>query len=109
MKCLKEYDAEAIFKSSGIPKCDCGGIIRPRVVLYGESLPDDFNIVARVISEADLLIVAGTSLTVEPASSLVKLFNGKNFVIINLDDTPYDRYATLVIHTPLGEVFSKLK
>lgn len=109
MKCFKEYDADVIFNSSGIPKCKCGGIIRPRVVLYGESLPDDFNIAAKEIQKADLLIVAGTSLTVEPASSLVKLFNGKYFVIINLDETLYDKYANLVINRPLGEVFSKLR
>ena len=109
MKCLKEYPGDYIFNSEGIPKCDCGGIIRPRVVLYGESLPDDFNKAMNYISQADLLIVAGTSLTVEPASSLVKLFNGKNLVIVNLEPTNYDKYATLVIHKPLKEVFSKLK
>ena len=109
MKCLKEYPKDYIFNSEGIPKCDCGGIIRPRVVLYGESLPDDFNKAMNYISQADLLIVAGTSLTVEPASSLVKLFNGKNLVIVNLEPTNYDKYATLVIHKPLKEVFSKLK
>ena len=109
MECRKEYPGDYIFNSEGIPKCSCGGLIRPKVVLYGESLPNDFNIATKVISEADLLIIAGTSLIVEPASSLVKLFNGKNMVIINLDKTPYDRYANLVINKPLGEVFSKLK
>jgi len=109
MKCNKEYDGNIIFSSIGIPKCSCGGIIRPNVTLYGEKLPNDFLKARDYISKADLLIVAGTSLTVEPASSLIKEFNGKNLVIINLDKTPYDKYATLVINMPLGEVFSKLK
>ena len=108
-KCNKEYDSDYIFNSKGIPKCDCGGIIRPRVTLYEESLPNDFTKAIEYISKADLLIVAGTSLTVEPASSLVKYFTGSNLVIINNDPTPYDRYANLLINKPLKDVFSKLK
>ena len=109
MKCLKQYPGEYIFNSEGIPKCECGGIVRPNVVLYGEMLPEAYNLAAQYISKADLLIVAGTSLTVEPAAGLVRLFCGNNLVIINNDRTPYDNYAQLVIHKPLGEVFSKLK
>ena len=108
MKCHKEYKFDYIFNSKKIPKCDCGGIIRPDVILYGESLGDVYLKSIDYIKKADLLIVAGTSLTVEPASSLVKYFRGSNLVIINMDITPYDKLADLVINEPLGEVFSKL-
>lgn len=108
-KCYIEYPGDKIFKSSGIPKCECGGMIRPAVTLYGEQLPQAFDEAIYYISKADVLIVAGTSLTVEPASSLVRLFNGKHLIIINDSPTPYDSIAELVIHKPLGEVFSKLK
>lgn len=107
--CGKEYNGEYIFNSTGIPKCSCGGIVRPRVTLYEESLPNDFMLAIDYISEADLLIVAGTSLTVEPASSLIRYFRGSNLVIINNDKTPYDFLANLVINKPLKDVFSKLK
>ncbi len=109
MKCGKEYTGDAILKSNGIPKCECGGTIRPDVVLYGEMLPESFLLAQRYIYQADLLIVAGTSLTVEPAASLVRLFNGKHLVIINESKTPHDNLAELVINKPLGEVFGKLK
>ena len=109
MKCKKEYPYDYIFKSSGIPKCNCGGIIRPDVVLYGEMLPDSFMKAIDYISKADLLIVAGTSLTVAPASNLINYFNGDNLVIINLSKTPYDKYASIVINDFLGNVFSRLK
>ena len=109
MDCNKEYDGDYIFKSNGIPKCTCGGIVRPNVTLYGEMLPEAFNEAIYYISNADLLIVAGTSLTVQPASGLVSLFRGKHLVIINNDETPYDSYAELVINKPLGEVIEKLK
>ena len=107
--CNKEYPGNYIFKTTGIPKCKCGGIIRPDVVLYGEMLPAAYNKASYYITKADLLIVAGTSLTVEPASSLVRLFNGHHLVIINGSETSYDYMAELVIHKHLGEVFSKLK
>lgn len=108
MKCNKSYPFDYIFKRDGIPKCECGGIIRPSVTLYGEMLPDDFIEAERVIKESDLLIVAGSSLTVQPASSLVTLAKNK-LVIINRSETPYDRYADLVIHKPLKDVFEYLK
>ena len=108
MKCLKEYPGEYIFNSKEIPRCECGGIVRPRVTLYGEMLPEDYVKAADYISKCDLLIVGGTSLTVEPASSLVRLFNGEHLVIINEMSTSYDRVAELVINKKLGEVFSKL-
>ncbi len=108
-KCKKEYSSDYIFKSTGIPKCECGGLIRPDVVLYGESLPECFEEAIDYIRNADLLIVAGTSLTVEPASSLVRYFKGKNLVIINQTKTNYDYIADLVINDSLGNVFKNLK
>ena len=108
-KCFKEYPSDYIFKTKGIPRCSCGGMIRPNVVLYGENLPVDFEKAIDYISKADLLIVAGTSLTVMPAASLLNYFRGENLVIINNDKTPYDYIATLVINKPLKDVFGKLK
>lgn len=109
MKCNKFYDAEYVFNSEGIPKCDCGGIIKTDVVLYEEGLD---NIVLRnsiqAIQSADLMIVAGTSLTVYPASGLINYFNGKTLVLINRDETPYDNVANLVIHESLGKVFETI-
>ena len=107
-KCMKEYPYDYIFKSIGIPKCECGGTIRPNVTLYGEMLPNSYVEAINYISKADLLIVAGTSLTVEPAASLIRYFKGKNLVIINNDFTPYDNLATLLIKDKLGNIFSKL-
>ena len=109
MQCKKEYPNDYIFKSEGITKCSCGGIIRPDVVLYGETLPNTFNIALDYIKKADVLIVAGTSLTVNPAASMIRFFKGKHLIIINNTKTPYDNYAELVINKPLGEIFSKLK
>ena len=108
MNCKKEYSFDYIFKSKGIPKCSCGGIIRPDVTLYGEMLPDAYQKAISYIMNADLLIVAGTSLTVQPASGLIDFYKGKHLVIINNTPTPYDNYAELVINKSLGEVFSKL-
>lgn len=107
--CYKEYDTDYIFNSSGVPKCECGGLIRPGVVLYGEMLPDCFEDAKKYISKADILIVAGTSLTVQPACGLVNLFRGKNLIIINNDNTPYNNQATLFINDDLVDVFSNLK
>lgn len=108
-KCFKEYPSDYIFKSSGIPKCECGGLIRPDVVLYGEMLNESFEEAIKYIQECDTLIVGGTSLSVYPAASLVRYFNGKHLVIINDMVTPYDNNADLVIHSSLGEIFSKIK
>ena len=109
INCHKKYDSDYIFNSTGIPKCVCGGLIRPNIVLYGEMLPEAYMRAMDYITKADLLIVAGTSLTVEPASSLLKVFNGKHLIIINNDKTPYDNMAEIVINEPLKNVFSKLK
>ena len=110
MKCHKFYDAEYVFNSTGIPKCECGGIVKPDVVLYEEMLDEDTlenSIIA--ISKADMLIVAGTSLTVYPASGLINYFKGRNLVLINKDATPYDNRADLVINEALGKVFKEYK
>ncbi len=109
MKCHKFYDSEYVFNSNGIPKCTCGGIIKPDVVLYEEGLNEETlhkSIIA--INKADLLIVAGTSLTVYPASGLIDYFKGKNLVLINRDVTPFDNRADLVIHEALGRVFKEI-
>ena len=106
MKCHKFYDADYVFNSDGIPKCKCGGIIKPDVVLYEEGLDDEtINNSVYAISNADLLIVGGTSLLVQPAASLINYFRGKNLVLINKDSTPYDNFANLVINESLGKVF----
>lgn len=109
MKCHKFYDAEYVFNSTGIPKCECGGIVKTDVVLYEEMLDEDTlenSIIA--ISKADMLIVAGTSLTVYPASGLINYFKGRNLVLINKDATPYDNIADLVINETLGKVFKEV-
>ena len=109
MKCHKFFDAEYVFNSKGIPLCSCGGVIKPDVVLYEEGLDEDIlksSIVA--IRNAELMIVAGTSLTVYPASSLINYFRGENLVLINRDVTPYDSKADLVINESLGKVFGNI-
>ena len=110
MKCGKFHSAEFIKESSGVPLCDCGGIVKPDVVLYEEPLSERvmFRSV-QAISNADLLIVAGTSLTVYPAAGLIRYYRGKHLVLINRDETPYDGYANLVLHESLGKVFSALE
>lgn len=109
MKCHKFYDAEYVFNSNGIPKCTCGGIIKPDVVLYQEGLNQDtLRNSVEAIADADMLIVAGTSLTVQPASSLINYFEGQNLVLINRDATPYDYKADLVINDSLGAIFKKI-
>lgn len=109
MNCNKFFDANSVFNCSGVPKCSCGGIIKPDVVLYKEPLNDEIvNNAIYAISQADLLIIGGTSLTVYPASSLIFYFRGKNIVLINRDSTDLDKRANLVINTSLGDVFSKI-
>lgn len=109
MECNKFYDAEIIFNSTGIPRCDCGGIVKPDVVLYEESLNNEtLERSVMAIQDADLMIVAGTSLTVYPASGLINYFRGQNLVLINKDATPYDGRANIVINDSLGKVFEKL-
>lgn len=107
-KCHKEYEAEYIFNSKGIPYCTCGGIIKPDVTLYEEMLPDDFIRAVKVVGEANTLLVIGSSLTVEPAASLVRYFRGDTIVIINGSSTPYDSFADLIINENISDVFQKL-
>lgn len=107
MKCRKSYGVEAIAGSEGVPMCDCGGILKPDVVLYEEPLPEDTVMAALDdIRRADVLIVAGTSLTVYPAASYIRYFGGDKMVLINREATPYDKIADLVIHDKVGEVLS---
>ena len=108
-RCRKTYDYSFVASSKDVPKCQCGGIIRPDVVLYEEGLNDDtVSGAIEKIMDADLLIVAGTSLAVYPAAGLIRYYSGDNMVLINLSETPYDSYASLVIHEKLGKVFSAL-
>ena len=107
--CGKFYPAEFIRDCPDIPRCSCGGIVKPDVVLYEESL-DQSTIEKSVmaIRSADMLIVAGTSLTVYPAAGLIRYYRGNRLVLINRDVTPFDDQANLVIHDQLGNVFSQL-
>lgn len=108
-RCGKFYSAEFVRDAKDVPLCDCGGIVKPDVVLYEEAL--DENTVAKAVSairKADLLIVGGTSLTVYPAAGLLRYYRGDRLVLINRDATPYDAYADLVFHASLGTIFSQL-
>ena len=108
-QCGKSFSAEFVKAANGVPCCDCGGIVKPDVVLYEEMLNQDtISRSIDAISNADLLIVAGTSLTVYPAAGLVDYYLGKRLVLINRDSTPYDYKANLVFHQSLGEIFSGL-
>lgn len=108
--CNKEYDLKYILESDGIPKCECGGIIKPDVVLYEEPLNNGIlNFSIDYIQNADTLIIGGTSLVVYPAAGLINYFNGENLILINKSETPYDNLATLVINDAIGEVFSQIK
>lgn len=109
MKCRKFYDGEFIFKCKEIPKCSCGGIIKPDVVLYEEGLNDEtIKNSIYAIANADMLIVGGTSLTVQPAASLINYYTGDKLVLINRDSTLYDNRADLVINDSLGKVFEQI-
>ncbi|MBQ3761126.1 MAG: NAD-dependent protein deacylase [Clostridia bacterium] len=109
MDCGKFYPPEYILNSSGIPRCECGGVIKPDVVLYEEGLDNaTVNGALREISSADTMIVAGTSLSVYPAAGFLDYFRGKELVLINRDPTPADHKATLVIHDKVGKVLSEL-
>ena len=109
LKCGKEYNlSEMLQKSGGVPRCDCGGIIKPDVVLYGESIPQEaFEKSIEAVENCDLLIIGGTSLKVQPAASLVTLTNASK-VVINKDRQEMETFAELSINEPIGEVFSKI-
>lgn len=110
MDCGRLYDAQFILHSTGIPRCACGGVVKPDVVLYEEPLDEATARGAmRVISEADVLIVAGTSLNVYPAAGYLSYFRGRDLVVINRDATPADADAALVIREPVGKVLSEIR
>jgi NAD-dependent deacetylase len=109
MKCGKFYDESEIINSPEIPRCSCGGTIKPDVVLYEEGLDQDILTNAvKLLSQADILIIGGTSLSVYPAAGLIRYYKGNKMVLINKSVTPYDREADLLIPAGLGEVFSRL-
>ena len=109
MSCNQFYNAEYVFNGINVPMCECGGIIKPDVVLYQEGLDNSvIEGAVRAINDADMLIVAGTSLTVQPASGLINYYRGNKLVLINKTATFYDYKADLVINDGLGNVFSKL-
>ncbi len=108
-RCGKFHSAEFVKEAPGVPHCSCGGIVKPDVVLYEEGLDGDvIEKSVEAIRQADLLLVAGTSLTVYPAAGFVNYYRGNRLVLINRDETPYDRYADLVIHDSLGSVLRQL-
>ena len=111
-RCHKKYPSDYIFKcEEQIPKCKiCGGLIRPEVTLYGESLPHDaWQESQKLVANADCLIIGGTSLVVNPAASLAYLFRGENLIIINRDATSADRMARLVFHENISTVLDKIR
>lgn len=109
VRCKKRFDGKAVTSVPGVPRCECGGMIRPDVVLYGEGLDGDvFDRAERAIADADVLIVGGTSLTVYPAASLVELFCGEHLIIINKTETRYDGLAEYIFRQSLSEVLPLL-
>ncbi len=110
VKCGKSAGVDYVRATDGIPYCACGAVIKPDVVLYGESLKSEvLGEAAASLSEADTLIVAGTSLSVYPAAGLIRYFRGRYIVLINRDETSLDGNADLVIHGNVGEVLSQIK
>lgn len=108
MKCGKPYGLEAVLGTQGIPKCACGGVIKPEVVLYEEMLNEAvLQASVRAIAGADLLIIGGTSLNVYPAAGLLRYYDGRDLVVINKTPTPADRNATLVLTGAIGEIFAE--
>ncbi|MBQ7714685.1 MAG: NAD-dependent protein deacylase [Clostridia bacterium] len=108
VKCGKLFDEDFVMKSEGVPRCECGGLVKPDVVLYGEMLDDEcVNGAISAIASADLLIVAGTSMTVYPAAGFVSYFRGDTVILINRDPTPFDSRADLIIRDPVGAVMSE--
>lgn len=109
MRCGRPYPAERVNHGTGVPHCDCGGIIRPDIVFYEECLDDDVvSKAVHYIREAEVLIVGGTSLAVYPAAGLLNYYRGSKLVLINRSATPYDDQANLIIHEKIGEVFAQV-
>ncbi|MBQ9882180.1 MAG: NAD-dependent protein deacylase [Synergistes sp.] len=111
MRCGKSFDIPYMRAAKGVPKCDkCGGIVKPDVVLYEESLDGDvIDGAVRAIAKADMLIIGGTSLNVYPAAGFINYYRGNRLVLINKSETPYDHRADLVIHDSIGDVLSKVR
>ena len=110
MKCGKSYTAEEVKAAWGVPRCECGGLIKPDVVLYEEQLDADcIDKSIAAIAACDTLIIAGTSLTVYPAAGFVRYFRGNDLVLINRDPTPMDSECDLVIHDSVGKVLGEIK
>ena len=110
MKCGSPCTAQRILHSQGVPRCVCGGIYKPDVVLYEEALNDDtVNGAVRDIRNADMLIIGGTSLAVYPAAGLVNYYRGKRLVLINKSPTPYDRHADLLMAGAIGEILGQIE
>lgn len=109
MKCGKSWPVEAVLEADSVPRCTCGGVIKPDVVLYGEGL-DSATLTAAVeaIAAADMLLIGGTQLSVYPAAGLVDYFHGKDLAVINLSVTPRDAQAALTIRRPIGEVLAEV-
>ena len=109
-KCHKFYDLEYIVKSEGVPRCqECGGIVKPDVVLYEEALDDEnMSRALDYISQADTLIIGGTSLVVYPAAGLIRYFRGRKLVVINMSPTQSDRNADLLIADKIGDVLGSI-
>ena len=109
VKCGRFYDEDFVMRSEGIPCCECGGIVKPDVVLYEEGLnEEDIENAIRAIEEAEVLIIGGTSLVVYPAAGMIRYYRGNKLVLINRSSTPYDNYANLVFHDSLGDVFEEI-
>ena len=109
MRCGRAFDVDAIKSSAGVPRCPCGGLIKPDVVLYGESLDGDcISGAVNAIANADLLIVGGTSLSVYPAAGLIDDYRGDRLVLVNKTATPRDARADLIIREPIGKLFAEL-
>lgn len=109
MKCGKFHDVQVVVKSDGVPKCECGGIIKPDVVLYEEGLDQNtLSESVKCISEADVLIVGGTSLAVYPAAGLLDYYRGNKLVLVNKTPTSRDSIADLIVQGSIGEIFAQL-
>ncbi|MEG1632958.1 MAG: NAD-dependent protein deacylase [Oscillospiraceae bacterium] len=108
-RCRRPSSADEMNACVGVPHCECGGVIRPDIVLYEEPLNQRITESAvEFISKAEVLIIGGTSLGVYPAAGLINYYRGSRLALVNLSETPYDSYANLVIHEKIGEVFSQI-
>lgn len=109
LKCGRFFDAEALQRMEGVPRCACGGVIKPEVVLYGESLDDGvMRASLEALAKADMLIIGGTSLSVYPAAGLIDAYRSNRLVLVNKTATGRDDLADLIVREPIGKVFSQL-